>query len=317
LSIVYGWTIVKEFLDGAHDMDNHFVSSKMRQNLPVLLALCDVWNGSFLGLSSRIVAPYSRSFASFPALVTALESQACSRPIPNPEASPAANAKRSYGDSCPSLLVDGGADGTYDRFLYQSSHTVNTELLVSFDNQIEFHAQRNVGPTGLADALSCQDSHMCSLFAHADELALGSASNNKDLNELASIGSAATAALMPDDEDASSGNRPSILVFTGKVDAFVCGQLVALSEHRAVVKSHLLGLDPFVRRCGSSMRLPRSDLLKETLHSMFQGGDHEADDDEDDNGDRTDPSLNLATRTLLRHYANHSMTFKLHYAKGV
>jgi Phosphoglucose isomerase len=204
----------------------------------------------------------------------------------------------------------------YDRFLYQSQHAVNTELIVSFDNQIEFHAHRNAGTNGLSDAFSSQDSHMCSLFAHADELALGSASNNsssKDLNELASIGSAETANVFPDDADASDGNRPSILVFTGKVDAFVCGQLVAMAEHRAIVKSHLLGLDPFVRRCGASMRLPRSDLLKEALHAMFQGGDSELDDEEDD--DRAGPSLNLATRTLLRHYANHAMSFKLHSVK--
>jgi glucose-6-phosphate isomerase len=306
---------VKEFLDGAHDMDNHFVSSNMRSNLPVLLALCDVWNGAFLGLSSRIVAPYSRSFVSFPALVTALESQACSRPISNPEVSQSGNANPSYGASCPALVADGGTDGVYDRFLYQSQRVVNTELLVSFDNQIEFHAHRHAGPNGLADALSSQDAHMCSLFAHADELALGSASNSssKDLNELASIGSAATANLSPDDADASDGNRPSILVFTGKVDAFVCGQLVAMAEHRAIVKSHLLGLDPFVRRCGASMRLPRSEFLKEALHSMFQGGDSEMDDEEED--DRAGPSLNLATRTLLRHYANHAMSFKLHSVK--
>ena len=316
LSIVFGWTIVKEFLDGAHDMDNHFVSSHMRQNLPVLLALCDVWNGAFLGLTSRVIAPYSRAFLSFPALVAALESQACSRPMPNPESSPAMSAKPPCGNSCPALAVDGGTDGAYDRFLYQSPHTVNTELIVSLDNQIEFHAQRSAGANGLADALACQDSHMCSLFAHADELALGNANNNnnKDLNDLASVGFTATAnRLSNDDLDASDGNRPSILVFTGKVDAFVCGQLVALSEHRAVVKAHLLRLDPFVRRCGASMRLRRSDLLKDTLHTMFQGGDWEMDDEEDEG--RTDPSLNLATRTLLRHYANHSMSFKLHSTK--
>jgi glucose-6-phosphate isomerase len=43
LAMVFGWQICQEFPNGAHDMNRHFVETNPRHNLPVLLALTDVW----------------------------------------------------------------------------------------------------------------------------------------------------------------------------------------------------------------------------------------------------------------------------------
>jgi glucose-6-phosphate isomerase len=48
LSIVFGWPTVEAFLAGAHDIDLHFVETNPRHNLPVLLALTDIWNDCLL-----------------------------------------------------------------------------------------------------------------------------------------------------------------------------------------------------------------------------------------------------------------------------
>ena len=85
----------------------------------------------------------------------------------------------------------------------------------------------------------------------------------------------------------------------GKLDAFTCGQLVALSEHRAAVKAHLWGIDPFVREGGSSLRLDRTDELKAELQKLFA-----ADGELEDEDGADDQLLFFSTRTLLNHYAS-------------
>ena len=46
-------------------------------------------------------------------------------------------------------------------------------------------------------------------------------------------------------EHSSGGNRPTTaLVLCGRLDAFACGQFVALAEHKAVIKARLWNIDP-------------------------------------------------------------------------
>jgi len=70
-----------------------------------------------------------------------------------------------------------------------------------------------------------------------------------------------------------------------------------LAEHRAVVKARLWDFDPFVHDSGSALRNPRSESLKTVLKNMII---QETNEDEDDDGDTT---VNLSTKTILRHYS--------------
>jgi glucose-6-phosphate isomerase len=49
LSLQYSYEVMSEFLDGAHDMDEHFFNAPLRDNIPVLLGLLGVWNSTFMG----------------------------------------------------------------------------------------------------------------------------------------------------------------------------------------------------------------------------------------------------------------------------
>ncbi len=49
----------KEFVKGIQSMDNHFYRSKYEDNLPVNLALINVWNINFLSKYANIIVPYS------------------------------------------------------------------------------------------------------------------------------------------------------------------------------------------------------------------------------------------------------------------
>jgi len=72
LSLQYSYDIVSEFLNGAHDMDEHFFNAPLRDNIPVLLGLLGVWNSTFMGYTTRALIPYSealRDLSSYVSLV--------------------------------------------------------------------------------------------------------------------------------------------------------------------------------------------------------------------------------------------------------
>ncbi len=52
LSLQYSYKIMSQFLDGAHDMDEHFFNAPLRDNIPVILGMLGVWNSTFMGYVS-------------------------------------------------------------------------------------------------------------------------------------------------------------------------------------------------------------------------------------------------------------------------
>lgn len=295
LSIVYGWPIVKDFLKGAHDMDSHFVDTNPRHNLPILLALSDVWNDIFLNTSARAIVPFTEAFGSYPAFCAALEAQTCGNTTTKSTGRPNA----SKNPTCSAFVMDGGLNSVYDRAFFQSTKVMNEELVTALDSQISFHLQKTLGVA--EDVQMTQDALMASFFAHADELAFG---YDRILSDpvLPSPMSTSVQTALPEPE-LSRGNRPSTLLICGKLDAFACGQLIALAEHRVAVKAHLWGIDPFCTDFGASLRMQRTDHVKDDLETLLTNVNEQDSDDDESGGGVQNHNMNLSTRTILKHYA--------------
>ena len=69
LSIVLGigFENYVELLEGAHAMDNHFRSSDLKQNIPVILALIGIWYNNFYGSETEAILPYDQYMHRFSA----------------------------------------------------------------------------------------------------------------------------------------------------------------------------------------------------------------------------------------------------------
>ena len=73
LALAIGTENFQAFLDGARMVDEHFASTPLERNLPVLLGLIGVWNRNFLGMPSHAVLPYDQRLHRFPAYLQQLE----------------------------------------------------------------------------------------------------------------------------------------------------------------------------------------------------------------------------------------------------
>eukprot|EP00349_Pseudokeronopsis_sp_Brazil_P011923 CAMPEP_0202977456 /NCGR_PEP_ID=MMETSP1396-20130829/84257_1 /ASSEMBLY_ACC=CAM_ASM_000872 /TAXON_ID= /ORGANISM="Pseudokeronopsis sp., Strain Brazil" /LENGTH=376 /DNA_ID=CAMNT_0049716201 /DNA_START=109 /DNA_END=1238 /DNA_ORIENTATION=+ len=74
LSLFYGYDLVREFLDGIHNIDVHFQNTKeVSKNIPLLLGLIGFYNTYVAGHSNRAILPYCQALMRFPAHVQQLD----------------------------------------------------------------------------------------------------------------------------------------------------------------------------------------------------------------------------------------------------
>lgn len=60
ISLAVGFDNYDELLNGAYEMDEHFKSAELDQNIPVILALLSVWYNNFFGAESEALIPYTQ-----------------------------------------------------------------------------------------------------------------------------------------------------------------------------------------------------------------------------------------------------------------
>jgi glucose-6-phosphate isomerase len=109
IAIAIGEDGFRAFLAGAHAMDEHFRLAPLAQNLPVRMALLNVWYRNFYGFNSRCIAPYHAGLARWPAYLQQLEMES--------------NGKRVDMDGCvlpiatsPALWGEPGTNGQHAFF---------------------------------------------------------------------------------------------------------------------------------------------------------------------------------------------------------
>src|SRR5882672_2178844 len=63
----------EELLEGARGMDAHFRNEPLERNMPVVLALLEIWYVNFFASQTRAVIPYSEDLRDLPAYLRQLE----------------------------------------------------------------------------------------------------------------------------------------------------------------------------------------------------------------------------------------------------
>ena len=62
-----GFDNFSELLEGAHDMDRHFLETPFDKNIPVILALIGIWYNNFFNAATEVILPYDQYMHRFPA----------------------------------------------------------------------------------------------------------------------------------------------------------------------------------------------------------------------------------------------------------
>ena len=212
-----------EFLAGFHVIDEHFRTTPLEANAPVLLGLIGLWYNDFFGAQSRVVLPYSNDLSRFAAYLQQLTMES--------------NGKSVRRDGSPVSAETGeiywGEPGTNGQHaFYQLLHQGTRLIPADF---IGFSQPTDDLPTRDGTG-SMHDLLMSNFFAQTKVLAFG-----KTASEIADEGTAADVVphkVMP-------GNRPSTSILATKLTPSVVGQLIALYEHQVFTEGVIWGIDSF------------------------------------------------------------------------
>ncbi|WP_186629114.1 glucose-6-phosphate isomerase [Rhodococcus sp. BP22] len=212
-----------EFLDGFHRIDEHFRTTPLEQNAPVLLGLIGLWYTNFFGSETRAVLPYSNDLSRFPAYLQQLTMES--------------NGKSVKADGTPVTTSTGeifwGEPGTngqhaFYQLLHQGTRLVPADFIGFAEPTDDLPTRDGTG--------SMHDLLMSNYFAQTQVLAFG-----KTAEEIAAEGTEADVVphkVMP-------GNRPTTSILAPKLTPSVVGQLIALYEQQVFVEGVVWGVDPF------------------------------------------------------------------------
>ena len=210
LAIAIGAQGFREFLGGAHDMDQHFRTAPLESNLPVRLGLLDVWYRNFHGFTSRSIAPYHSALRRWPAYLQQLEMESNGKRV-DMQGQPLPYA------TAPVLWGEPGTNGqhAYFQMLHQGTDVVPVEFVAVKKPQ---HALAGHHELLLANVL-----------AQAQALMVGKRGGKN---------------LSGGHRD-FPGNRPSSFLLLDELTPTSLGALVALQEHRVFVSGSVWGINSF------------------------------------------------------------------------
>ncbi len=225
IALAVGSTNFRALLDGAHAMDRHFAEAPLARNLPVLLALIDLWYRNFHRFTSRSVAPYHQGLARLPAYLQQLEMESNGKRVDMAgEPLPFATSPVVWGEP--------GTNGqhAYFQMLHQGTDVVPVEFIAVKRPQ-----------HGLADSHA---KLLANCLAQSQALMLGKSAQEALAEQ------APTAA--PDYDRARlaqhrsfPGNRPSTTLVLDELTPRSLGALIALYEHRVFAAGALWGINSF------------------------------------------------------------------------
>jgi glucose-6-phosphate isomerase len=206
MAIGVGAEAFRALLAGAHAMDEHFRTAPLERNLPVRLALLDLWYRNFHGFASRSVAPYHCALRRVPAYLQQLEMESNGKRVDR-------QGRAVPFSTSPVVWGEPGTNGqhAYFQMLHQGTDVV----------PVEFIAVRQASH-GLADH---QPQLLANVVAQAQALMQG-----KD---------------DPGGHRHFPGNRPSTVLLLERLDPASLGALIALYEHRVFTAGALWGINSF------------------------------------------------------------------------
>lgn len=207
----------REMLAGFHEMDQHYRTAPLEQNLPVLMGLLTVWYTDFFDSQTTAVLPYDQYLSRFPAYLQQLTMESNGKSV-------TLSGDRVDYDTSPIYWGEPGTNGQHSfyQLIHQGTHLIPCDFITF---------AKSLNPVG-----DHHDKLNANVFAQGEALAMG-----KTRDEVLAEGT-------PEDlapHRVFEGNRPSNTLLIEKLTPTVLGKLVALYEHSVFTQGVIWQINPF------------------------------------------------------------------------
>jgi glucose-6-phosphate isomerase len=205
VALAVGMDAFDELLEGARAMDEHFRMTPPERNVPVILALLEIWYTNFFGAQTRAVIPYSEDLRYLPAYLQQLEMESNGKRVDR-------DGDEIDYDTAP---VVWGASGTPSQHSFHQLLHQGTRLV-----PVDFVVAREANPSAAHTALAAN------ALAQAAALAFGNAAPDAPHKTL-------------------PGNRPSSTLLLSHLAPRDLGALVAMYEHKVFTEGVIWNINSF------------------------------------------------------------------------
>ncbi len=225
LAIAIGPRHFEEFLQGGQDMDQHFETAPLQDNIPVLMGLLAVWYRNIWNYPAHAVIPYDHRLARFPAYLQQLDMESNGKSVTR-------SGQSVQLATAPIIWGEPGTNGQHAFFqmLHQGNTLVPVDFLLAAQPVM---ADEHHHDLLIANCLAQSEALMRG--RSLDEVKQLLAKSNLTENEIDALAAHKTFA----------GNRPSSTLLYKRLDPRTLGRLVALYEHRTFVQAAIWNINPF------------------------------------------------------------------------
>jgi glucose-6-phosphate isomerase len=211
-----GFQNFEQLLAGAHEMDNHFRTTKFEKNIPVILALLGIWYNNFFGADTHAILPYDQYLHRFAAYFQQGDMESNGKYVSR-------DGQKVTYQTGPIIWGEPGTNGqhAFYQLIHQGTKLIPADFIVpavSHNPLGEHHAILLSNFFAQTEALMNGKTH--------DEVVAELSKNGKTVSEIAAIAPFKV----------FEGNRPTNSIMVKKITPKVLGSLIAMYEHKIFVQ---------------------------------------------------------------------------------
>lgn len=235
IAISVGFEKFVELLEGAHEMDNHFVSAPLERNLPVTLALLGVWYGNFVSpaAESHAILAYDQYLDRFAAYFQQGDMESNGKSVDR-------QGRRVAYSTGPVIWGEPGTNGqhAFYQLIHQGTRLIPCDFLAPCRTQ---------NPVGNEAMGRHHPILLSNFFAQTEALAFGKTEEQVraelGVGKVEGVGGAMAEMLVP--HKVFEGNRPTNSILVGEVNARTLGALIAMYEHKIFTQGMIWNVNSF------------------------------------------------------------------------
>ncbi len=225
IALDLGFDKFKELLDGAHDMDQHFINAPLKNNMPTIMALISVWNTTFLGSQSQAILPYDQTLHMLTAYLQQAEMESNGKSV-------TWDGEEVDYATVPSIWGELGINGqhAFYQYLHQSNNVVPADFIGSVES--------------VTPVKGHHETLMANFFAQTQALMAG-VDEQQVRADLKAKGRTDDYIDKVAPHKVHKGNRPTNTILLKRIDPKTLGSLIAAYEHKIFVQGIILQICSF------------------------------------------------------------------------
>lgn len=255
-----------DLLKGAYDMDEHFQTAPLEENMPVILALLGVWYNNFFKAESHGIFPYDDYLRSLPMYLEQADMESNGKSVDR------YGRKVDYATG-PIIWGTSGINGQHAFYqsLHQGTKMIPADFIVSLRAHSVFQEQHNIM---LSNVLAQTEALM--LGRNIDETYADLAASKK----LVQGGSQGVQHMV------FEGNHPTNTILIDQLTPHSLGMLLALYEHKIFVQGIIWNLNSF-DQWGVELGKQLAKQILNDIHQPYPARSHD-----------------VSTNALINYYRN-------------